>query len=134
MRTVNFFRRMKLPIAGVETVFWGLLLILAASGIRAAGSGGISSGCGTQWIYAKARTGAAAECRRTNGCLAAARITFAIGVQYFAISVFRSESHISGGKYVVVRRLGCDLVQGNLYAGAGSPEDVTHLLHQWKAA
>ncbi len=29
MRTVNFFRRMKLPIAGVETVFWGLLLILA---------------------------------------------------------------------------------------------------------
>lgn len=35
---------------------------------------------------------------------------------------------------VVVRRLGCDLVQGNLYAGACSPEDVTHLLHQWKAA
>ena len=29
MRTVNFFRRMKLPNAGVETVFWGLLLILA---------------------------------------------------------------------------------------------------------
>lgn len=34
----------------------------------------------------------------------------------------------------VVRRLGCDLVQGNLYASPGSADDCINLLHRWKAA
>ncbi len=57
-----------------------------------------------------------------------ADLTHRLGIQVAAGGVETQDQD------VVVRRLGCDLVQGNLYAGAGSPEDITNLLHQWKAA
>ncbi len=57
-----------------------------------------------------------------------ADLTHRLGIQVAAGGV---ETQDQG---MVVRRLGCDLVQGNLYSRAGTAEDVTILLHQWKAA
>jgi diguanylate cyclase (GGDEF)-like protein len=34
----------------------------------------------------------------------------------------------------IVRRVGCDLLQGNLYASAASADDCQNFLHGWKAA
>ena len=57
-----------------------------------------------------------------------ADLTHRLGIQVAAGGVETQDQDM------VVRRLGCDLVQGNLYSGAGTADDVTTLLHQWKAA
>jgi EAL domain-containing protein (putative c-di-GMP-specific phosphodiesterase class I) len=55
-------------------------------------------------------------------------LTHRLGIQVAAGGVETQDQD------VVVRRLGCDLVQGNLYASASSAEDCITWLHQWKAA
>ena len=55
-------------------------------------------------------------------------LTHRLGIQVTAGGVETRDQDI------VVRRLGCDLVQGNLYASPGSADDCINLLHRWKAA